>query len=77
MSPFLLDILLHYYLTRDEPYVNIDAPAYPEAEQKLVEEGALIRPGDQGVPPQITRLGSAWVRAILSTPKPRHVFFRC
>ena len=73
MSPFQLKILMHYYVSPSF-FHRADAPAYPEAEQGLVEIGALVRTGDQGVPPKVTTMGRVWCRRILSVPPPRMAF---
>ena len=74
MTPFELDILLHYYsIAEDHPVVNRKPPIWPETRKAFLDEGLmeLVPMGEvRWATYRLTERGQAYIKAILEVPLP-------
>lgn len=76
MTILQISILLHYWCTGGEDYINQEAPAVQEATAKFVIDGVLKETGNaSGQKYEIDReMAKPYIDAVTSIPLPKKTF---
>lgn len=73
MSPFKMDVLMHYYCMA-VPHPKVMSKGVQEYIHDLVEDGVMIMDEESGTGFRMTEKGYAWIQMILDTPMPISVW---
>lgn len=77
MTPFEIDILMHYFARGgDHAVVRSNPPIWPETRDMFLREGllAVAEPNDLGATYEITERGTVYARALTTVPLPKQVW---
>ena len=73
MTPFEIQMLIHYHCT-DDPFPHLNSPAGKEAADKLVAAGILYRSTENGALARVPQAMDLYIQALCDIPLPKKVW---